>query len=67
MVLSHRGLLQVLHSTVVEILLFMTPNHRADIIASLLSSLNAAYGRFRRRNPAFAVGASAWLRSIGRQ
>ena len=48
---------QVLHSTVVEILLFMTPRHRADIVASLVASLNATYARFKCRNPSFEVGA----------
>jgi hypothetical protein len=47
----------VLHSTVVEILLFMTPRHRADIVASLVASLNATYARFKCRNPSFGVGA----------
>ncbi len=43
----------------VEILLFMTPRHRADIVASLVASLNGAYLRFMRRNPGFQVRVSS--------
>lgn len=39
----------------VEVLLFMTPRHRADIVASLVASLNGTYIRFMRRNPGFKV------------
>lgn len=38
----------------VEILLFMS-HHRAHIVSSLITSLNAAYVRFMRRNPRFKV------------
>ena len=47
--------MQVLHSTVVELLLYMTPHYRADIVASLVVSLNGTYSRFMRRNPGFQV------------
>eukprot|EP00887_Chlorella_sp_A99_P003527 scaffold7.g3527.t1 len=48
-----RALRQVLHSTVVEVLLSMTPLHRSEILGSLVTSLNACHARFLRRNPGF--------------
>ena len=67
------SLRSVLHSTVVEILLFMTPRHRAEIVASLVTSLNTVYARFVQRNPGFkvrgglwvAVGGGGWLGRVG--
>lgn len=56
---------QVLHSTVVEILLFMTPRHRAEIVASLVASLNTAYRRFMRRNRHFKASATFALVPLG--
>jgi hypothetical protein len=37
----------------------MTPAHRADIVATLITSLNAAYARFRCRNPRFKASSQA--------
>jgi len=59
------ALAQTLHSTVVEILLYMTPHHRADIINSLATSLNATYQRFLARNPGFNVSGRGLL-GVGR-
>ncbi|KAL4854538.1 Phospholipase SGR2 [Chlorella vulgaris] len=58
------ALRQVLHSTVVEILLFMS-HHRAHIVSSLITSLNAAYLRFMRRNPRFKGTVSILSHSLG--
>jgi hypothetical protein len=47
---------QILHATAVEVLLYLTPFIRADILDSLVSSLNSTYLKFRLRHPDFQVG-----------
>ena len=48
-----------------QVLLYVTPLHRADIVASLVSALNSAYARFMLRNPQFqASGIDLVCRSI---
>lgn len=49
------GLRQVLHATVVEVLLFLTPRHRERMVDAVVRSLNAQYSRFVARNPGFQV------------
>lgn len=46
---------QVLHATVVEVLLFMTPSFRDQMVCALARSLNVQVARFRARNPTFSV------------
>lgn len=48
-------LAQVLHATVVEVLLFLTPGYRDQMVAALVRALNAQITRFRDRNPGFKV------------
>lgn len=49
------GLRQVLHATVVEVLLYLTPGFRERMVESVVRSLNAQYSRFLARNPSFQV------------
>ena len=55
------GLRQVLHATVVEVLLFLTPRHRERMVDAVVRSLNAQYSRFVARNPGFQVGWVWWV------
>ena len=59
------SLRQVLHSTAVEVLLYLTPLHRAAIMQSLIASLNSAYARFMLRNPEFKGPVSIMAHSLG--
>jgi DDHD domain len=59
------SLRQVLHSTAVEVLLYLTPLHRAAVLGSLVASLNSAYSRFMLRNPQFKGSVSVVAHSLG--
>lgn len=59
------SLRQVLHSTAVEVLLYLTPLHRAAVLGSLVASLNSAYSRFMLRNPEFRGKVSIVAHSLG--
>jgi hypothetical protein len=55
----------VLHSTAVEVLLYTAEPHRARMLAELAAALNAAYAKFRLRNPGFAGAVSLAAHSLG--
>jgi len=59
------SLRQVLHSTAVEVLLYLTPMHRAAILSSLVTSLNSVYAKFMLRNPDFRGPVSIFAHSLG--
>jgi hypothetical protein len=59
------GLRSVLHSTAVEVLLYLTPLHRAAVLDSLVASLNSAYSRFMLRNPEFSGKVNLVAHSLG--
>lgn len=50
-----RSLRMMLHSTAVEVLLYLTPLHCQDMLDSLVDSLNLQFRKFQRRNPSFQV------------
>ena len=53
-----RSLRQMLHSTAVEVLLYLTQLHCQEMLDSLVASLNLQYQRFKARNPSFQVSHS---------
>uniref|UniRef100_A0A1D2AB48 DDHD domain-containing protein n=1 Tax=Auxenochlorella protothecoides TaxID=3075 RepID=A0A1D2AB48_AUXPR len=59
------ALRQVLHATVVEVLLFLTPGYRDQMVAALVRALNAQITRFRDRNPGFKGKVSIMAHSLG--
>lgn len=59
------ALRHVLHSTAVEVLLYLTPLHRAAILGGLLTALNSVYARFMLRNPEFKGSISIAAHSLG--
>lgn len=59
------SLRQVLHSTAVEVLLYLTPLHRASVLSGVVASLNSAYARFMLRNPNFRGPVSIIAHSLG--
>lgn len=59
------ALRHVLHSTAVEVLLYLTPLHRAAILGGLLMALNSVYARFMLRNPDFTGSVSIAAHSLG--
>lgn len=62
---SHAPLPQVLFATVVEVLLYLTPLHRADILCSLVTALNSTFSKFMLRNPHFKGSVSILAHSLG--
>lgn len=45
----------MLHSTAVEVLLYLTPLHCQDMLDSLVLSFNTIYAAFMLRHPTFDV------------
>lgn len=60
-----KALRMMLHSTAVEVLLYLTPLHCQDMLNSLVDSINIQFGKFQRRNPSFQVGFHPGTRYIG--
>ena len=50
-----RGLREMMHATAVEVLLYLTPLHCQDMLASLVAAFNAQVSKFSLRNPHFQV------------
>jgi hypothetical protein len=57
-----RSLRAMMHATAVEVLLYLTPLHCQDMLASLVAACNAQHAKFMLRHPDFqARGARAPL------
>lgn len=54
-----------LHATAVEVLLYLAPAHAADMVRSLVASLNAQWARFSARHPDFAGEVHVVAHSLG--
>ena len=52
-----RPLRSMLHATVVEVLLYLTPLHCQDMLDSVVLSLNSVHAKFMRLNPDFTARA----------
>lgn len=50
-----RSLRSMLHATAVEVLLYLTPLHCADMLSSLVEAMNAQFSKFMLRHPDFQV------------
>lgn len=54
-----------MHATAVEVLLYLAPAHAADMIKSLVASLNAQWRRFSARHPDFEGQVHVVAHSLG--
>ena len=59
------ALRSILHSTAVEVLHYLTPIHRAAMLASLVTCLNSVFARFMLRNPEFSGPVTIVAHSLG--